>query len=224
MLSALGDALPLATGLALSPFAIVTGIVLLLGERGRVKAAALGFGWFLAILVIAAIALAVVEVADDLDHDATETGVDVVQLIIAVLFLVLAGISWRKRPARDEPAPKNKLLERLDGIGTFGALGMGLAQGFIVVKNIPLALGAGARLGEAGLQGASAITALIIFALVASAGIIIPLAISIVGGQRIAQSLINARAWFEDNMSPITITVLVIIGVYFLGQSLGMFN
>ncbi|MFF2020512.1 hypothetical protein ACFVW2_01680 [Streptomyces sp. NPDC058171] len=39
MWTAIGDALPLATGLTLSPLAVITGIVLLLGDRGRAKTA-----------------------------------------------------------------------------------------------------------------------------------------------------------------------------------------
>lgn len=65
MWTSIGDTLPLAIGLALSPFAIVTGIVLLLGTHGRAKTAMFGLGWFAAILTIAAIAFWVVEAAEE---------------------------------------------------------------------------------------------------------------------------------------------------------------
>lgn len=132
-------------------------------------------------------------------------------------------MSWLKRPRGDEP-PKSKLLERLDGLSVLGALGIGLAQGFVVIKNLPLALGAGARLGEADLTRASAIVALVLFALVASLGVIIPLAVAVVGGSRIGPGLQATRTWIESNMAPITIVVLLVLGAYFLGQGLAILD
>ncbi len=222
MWTALGDALPLATGLALSPFAVVTAVVLLLGRGGAVKTTAFGAGWFAAILAIAAVAMWLVEAADEADHDATAAGVDVLQLLFAALFFGLAALSWRRRPQPGAPAERNKLLDRLDGIGVGGALGIGLAQGLLVIKNVPLAAGAGARFGEAGLSGGTAAGALAGFALVASAGIVVPLAVAVAGGARLAAPLARTRDWLEDNLSAITITVLVLLGAYFLGQGLGV--
>lgn len=235
MWTAIGDTLPLAIGLALSPFAIVTGIVLLLGSLGRVKTAMFGLGWFAAILTIAAIAFWVVEAAEEVSDDYASGGVDLVQLGFAALFLVLAGVSWTKRPkggdaARDgaatadsEPA-KSKLLDRLDGLSVLGALGVGLAQGFVVIKNIPLALGAGARFGEAGLHGSEAIAALILFAFIASLGVVVPLVVALIGGPRLEVRLRSLRTWLEANMSSITIVVLLVLGGYFLGQGLGILD
>ncbi len=235
MWTAIGDTLPLAIGLALSPFAIVTGVVLLLGSLGRVKTAMFGLGWFAAILTIAAIAFWVVEAAEEVSDEYTSGGVDIVQLGFAALFLVLAGVSWTNRPkggdaasdgagtADSEPA-KSKLLDRLDGLSVPGALGVGLAQGFIVIKNIPLALGAGARFGEAGLHGSEAIAALILFAFIASLGVVVPLVVALIGGPRLGVRLRSLRTWLEANMSSITIVVLLVLGGYFLGQGLGILD
>ncbi len=219
MWEAIGDTLPLAIGLALSPFAIVTGIVLLLGQGGKIKTTLFGLGWFSALFVIAAVALWVVETAEDANAEYANVGVNVGQLLIAALFFVLALVAWIKRPRGDEPE-KSKLLDRLDGLSVAGALGVGLMQGFLVIKNLPLAVGAGARFGEAGLIGANAITALVIFALVSSLGVLIPLAVAVVGGQRLDPALRSTRDWVETNMTAITIVVLVLLGGLFLGQGL----
>jgi hypothetical protein len=222
MWRAVGEALPLATGLALSPLAVITGIILLLGDRGRVKAALFALGWLGAVFLIAAIAFWVVDVAEDVDAEGTATGVDIVQLLLALLFFGLAVLSWRKRPREGGPAPHNKLLRRLDGIGVAGALLVGLAQGFVVIKNIPLAAGAGARLGEAELTGGEAAVALLVFALVSTAGVLVPLAVALVGGRTLTPALTTAREWLEANTLPITITVLAVLGSYFLGQGIGL--
>ncbi|PZF86256.1 GAP family protein [Jiangella anatolica] len=224
MWTAIGETLPLAAGLALSPVAVITGIVLLLGRSGRAKTAVFGLGWLLAVLAIAAAALWLVEAAADDAAEQTADGVDLVQLLFAALFLILAVLAWRKRAQQDEPARKNGLVRRLDTIGVGGAFGLGLAQGFLVIKNLPLALGAGARLGEAALTGADAVVGLVVFAVVSTAGVLVPLAVALVGGPRLDPSLARARDWLEANMSPITICVLGILGGYFLGQGLGILD
>jgi hypothetical protein len=146
MWRAIGDALPLATGLALSPLAVITGIILLLGDRGRIKAALFALGWLGAIFLIAATAFWVVDVAEDVDAEGTATGVDVVQLLLALL----------------------------------------------------------------------------VFALVATAGVLVPLAVALGGGPTLTPALTAAREWPEANTSPITITVLAVLGSYFLGQGIGL--
>lgn len=228
MWTAIGDALPFAIGLALSPFAIVTGIVLLLGNRGIAKTALFGVGWFAALAVIATVALLVVEAAADESVDYTETGVDVLQLIFAALFFALAVVAWIKRPSADGAAggdsKESKLLARLDDLTLLSALGIGALQGFVVIKNIPLALSAGAVFGEADLRGVSAVVAVVVFALVASLGVLVPLGVAMVGGARVTDSLARSRTWIEANMSPITLTVLVILGAVFLGRGLGVFS
>lgn len=223
MWTEIGDVLPLATGLALSPFAVVTGIILLLGERGRTKTTVFALGWFAAILVIATVAAWLVTAADDASADATESGVDLLQLVFGALFAVLTVLTWRKRPRGDEPT-ENKLLRRLDDITVLGALGIGLAQGLLVIKNIPLAGGAGVQLGDGQLSTAQTAIALAVFAAVASAGVLVPLAVSTVGGERLEAPLRRTREWLEQNMSPVTATILALLAAYFLGQGLAILD
>lgn len=98
MWAAIGDSLPFAIGMALSPFAIITGIILLLGQGGRARSALFGVGWMAAILVLATVAFLVVSSAEAVSEEYTETGVGIVQLVFAALFLTLAVLTWLKRP------------------------------------------------------------------------------------------------------------------------------
>ena len=223
MWSAIGDTLPLAVGLALSPVALATAVMLLLGSRGRLKTALFGVGWFVVLLVITAIAAAIVDVADDDAPEATTDGVDILLLVIAVLFAVLAMVAWRKRPKEgDEEKPS--ILDRLDGLSVWGALAMGVAQGVIVIKNIPLAVAAGARLGEADLDTAQLVVGLLVFALVAASGVIVPLVLAVLGGERAAPTLARLRDWLSHNMTTISIVVLVVLSAYFFGQGIGILD
>ncbi|MGW6695721.1 GAP family protein [Rhodococcus sp. NPDC054953] len=227
MWSAVGETTTYAMGLALSPFAVTTAIVLLLGDRGRIKTSLFGLGWFLALLSITAIAAAVIDTVDDDHPEQTADGINVVQLVFAALFFGLAAVAWIKRPAPERSdsegkASKPGLLDRLDGIGTIGCFGLGVAQGLLVVKNIPLAVSAGAALGAAPLASAESAGAAAVFALLASAGVIVPLSVRIVAGHRIDSALGDTRAWIERNMTAITLVVLLVLGAYFLGEGLAL--
>lgn len=223
---AIGESLPFAIGLMLSPFVVVTGLMLLLGDNGRVKSALLGLGWFVAIATLTAIGFLIVDTSKDASAEATETGVYIGQLLFGILFFVLAVMAWRKRPRGDEPtddeSKKPSLTSRLDGLSPLGAFGVGAAQGFLVIKNIPLALSAGAVFGEAGLVGGQAAGAVVAFAFVGTLGVLVPLVVAVIGGERITPTLASARVWFEANMSAITITILVVLGAMFLGKGLGI--
>lgn len=225
MWSALGDTLPLAAGIALSPFGLIICLVLLAAEtKGRRKAAIFGLGWFLSILIIVGIAYYIIGAARISDVQRAIYELEVLQLAFAVVCLALAVITWRRSLRATNPAPESKLLQRLDGIGVLGAGGLGLAQGFARLKNILLALGAGTRLGEAGLRGGHVVLPLAIFALLATLGVPVLLIVAGLGGARAPIALARAREWLEANMSSITIVALLVIGVYFLGQGLDILD
>lgn len=220
MWTTFGYALPLALGIALSPVTVITCIVLLRARRGLAKTAIFALCWFLAILVIAGIAYGLVGGAESTAPDQTRSGIDIFGLLIAVLFWAFAVISWHRRRSRRDRDRVRGLLGRLDNIGLLGSAGLGLVQGVVRLKNITLAAGAGALVGEAGLSGAAAAGPLAAFALVSSAGVLVPLIVAIIAGPRASDVLGRARAWLEANMSSITTVVLIVVGLYFLARGL----
>lgn len=220
MWTAFREVLPYAFALALSPFAIVTGVVLLLGDGGRLRAALFGLGWFAAILVVASVAFWVVDAAYDAYPEETETGVDLLQLGLGLLFLALAAISWRRRPAEGEPSGEAKMLDRLTGISPYGALALGEAQGVLVIGNLPLAIGAGVVVGETGVSDGEAMVALVLFALVVTGGVIVPLVASLVGGAKMTSALAALRGWLEANLTSVTVVILLLLGALFVGNGL----
>jgi hypothetical protein len=222
--TAIGDVFPFAIAIGLSPFAVITVVVLLMGQDGRWKATLFASGWFVVVGAIAAVAYLFVEAAEEADGATSAAGVGVVQLLLGVGFFALAWLSWRKRPSPGEPAEAMKVLERVTRISPLGAFGFGLLQGVVVVKNIPLGLAGGARLGEADLNGGQAVVGLLIFALFASAGMIALIVLSAMGGARFHASLGSLRRWLELNMTSITVAVAVLIGALLVGRGLAILD
>lgn len=219
---ALGDVVPLAMAIGLSPFAIVTVVVLLLADGGRPKAALFTLGWILTVTAITLVAVLVVDGAEDSDPVATENGIDVLQIVVGVAFWGLAWKSWRARPEPGEVSREAKMLDKMGRISSVGALGFGLLQGVVVIKNIPLALAAGARLGEADLGGGQEAIAVIIFGVLASAGMIVLVVAAAVAGQRLDEPIASLKQWLEDNMATIGIVVMLLIGAVLVGSGLAV--
>ena len=225
MWSALGDTLPLAAGIALSPLGLIICLVLLAAEsRGRRKAAIFGLGWAVSIFIIVGIAYYLIGAARISGVQRALYELEVLQLVFTVACLALAVITWVRSLGASDAPRENKLLQRLDGIGVPAAGGLGLAQGFARIKNLLLALGAGARFGEAGLRGGRAVLPVAIFALASTLGVLVPVTVAVLGGTRAPIVLSRARAWLEANISSITIVALLVIGVYFLGQGLDILD
>nr|WP_141014315.1 GAP family protein [Nocardioides sambongensis] len=100
--AALGDVLPAAFGVAISPIPIIATVLMLLSQRARRTAPAFAAGWILGILAVLLVVLAIAG-PDGVD---TTSGSDVaywIKLVLGALFLVLAINTWRKRPRPGQP-------------------------------------------------------------------------------------------------------------------------
>src|SRR5438046_7726730 len=105
---AIGQTLPLAIGVALSPIPIVAIVLMLVTERARLNGPAFVLGWLLGLVVVGAIVLSVSSGADASDEGEPATWVSGMKLLLGLLLLLVAARQWRGRPTRDEEAPAPK--------------------------------------------------------------------------------------------------------------------
>ena len=220
----IGEMLPVGLAIGLSPFAIVTAVVLLMGENGARRATLFALGWTIAIGIITTIAYLAIDAARDADTTATEDGTDVARIVLGLGFFVLAWLSWRKRPRDGRPSTKGRMLDRLTGISPLKAFGLGLIQAVVVVKNVPLAAAGGARLGESALDSGAVLAAIIVFAIVSSIGMFVLISLAVIGGERFDAPIAAFRGWLEENLTTITVVVTALIGAVLLGQGLAVFD
>ena len=97
----IGDLLPSAVGVALSPLPIVAVILMLATPKGRANGAAFAVGWVVGLTVVCVLVLWLAGGADDPDSG-TSTAVDVLKLVFGVVLLGVAKKQWDKRPAPGE--------------------------------------------------------------------------------------------------------------------------
>src|SRR4051812_14370592 len=138
---AIGDLLPSAIGVALSPIPIIAVILILATPKARSNGPAFALGWVLGLIIVSVIVLLVAGGADDADS-ATSNTVDIVKLAIGILFLLLAAKQWKGRPQPGEDATMPKFMAAMDQFAPGKSLVLGAALSGANPKNLALTLAA----------------------------------------------------------------------------------
>ena len=100
----IGDVLPSALGVAISPVPIIAVILMLLAPRARAASVAYLIGWVVGVTTVVVIVTLVVDPVDSSEPDDPSTFSSVLKLVLGALFLLLALRSWPPRPrAGQEP-------------------------------------------------------------------------------------------------------------------------
>ena len=97
---AIGDLLPSAIAVALSPIPIVAVVVVLGAPRARTAGPAFALGWIAGLLSVSVIVVLLLGSGSDPDSD--DPGLNWLKIAIGVLFLLMAAKQWTKRPRRGE--------------------------------------------------------------------------------------------------------------------------
>ncbi|MFH8253132.1 GAP family protein [Microbacterium sp. B2969] len=204
--AALGQAIGAALGIAISPVSIATVILLLLSARGR--GASVGFlvGWASGIAAVATAGA----VVSGVEVSGRHVVVGIFEVVVGVLLLVLAGVSWvRGRRA----ASRRPVLLRLIDRSRFPAA---LVVGVLMSLNPPnllLSLAGGSAIGTVGLDPAGIVVAIAGFTLVAASTVLIPVAAYLVAADSMRRPLDALRGWLTRHDSIIVTTVLLVFGM-----------
>ena len=153
MLDALGDALPLAAAIALSPLAVASVVLMLLSPNARAATLSFLLGFAGAIAAVASIAYLVAVV---LPHDADDRSISAPFLLIGLglVAIVLAVRQWRSRPATEEGGETRVpevpgWMAKIDGMTPAKAAALGAFIGGLKPKNLLLSIGVGVTLEAA---------------------------------------------------------------------------
>jgi len=101
---AIGQSLPLAVGVALSPVPIIAVVLMLTTERARSNGPAFVLGWLLGLGVVGAIVLAVAGPGGASEAGQPAAWVSWLKLVLGVLLLLVAARQFRGRPHEGEEA------------------------------------------------------------------------------------------------------------------------
>jgi threonine/homoserine/homoserine lactone efflux protein len=219
----IGEILPLAVGVAISPVPIIAAILMLLSPKA--KGASVGFllGWITGIVVAIVVFTLLSSVLPAQDESGSSPVRGVIKIILGALLLFLALRQWRGRPAQGEQATMPKWMSAIDSMTAGKALGLGFLLSAVNPKNLLMAISAGLIIGGTGLAVGQTVVVIVIFVLLAASTVLIPVVAYLIASERLAGPLDRLRAWLVHNNATIMAVLLLVIGVAVIGKGIGSF-
>jgi threonine/homoserine/homoserine lactone efflux protein len=111
-------------------------------------------------------------------------------------------------------------MSAVDGFGAPQAFGLGLALSALNPKNFGLTVAAVASISSAGLNPGQEVTALLVFVLIASAGVLAPSVAYLVARDRVEAGLDSARIWLVANSGTVMTVIFLVLGAVVFGDGI----
>jgi hypothetical protein len=217
---AIGGSLPLAVGIALSPIPIIAVVLMLTSRRARINGPAFVLGWLVGLGVVGAIVLVLAGSGGASKSGAPAMGVSWVKLALGVLLLLVAVRQFRSRPRGDEQPQMPKWMATIDKITPAAALGLAAVLSGANPKNLILAVGGATAIAQTGIPGGQQAIAYLIFALIGTLGVGIPVGIYFAMGARSEKLLAGLKDWMTQHNSVIMTVLCLIIGAKLIGDAI----
>jgi threonine/homoserine/homoserine lactone efflux protein len=217
---AIGQVLPLAVGVAISPMPIVAAVLMLVSARARSNGPAFIVGWLFGLALVGAICLLIADPAGASEEDGPATWVSWLKILLGALLLLVALRQWRGRPHGAEEPPAPKWMGAIAAFNPVKAAGAGVVLSALNPKNLLLAVAAAAAIAATGISGGEQALAYAIFALIGTIGVAAPVVIFFALGDRAPRLLGSLRAWMEHNNAVIMAVLLLVIGVKLIGDGI----
>jgi threonine/homoserine/homoserine lactone efflux protein len=220
---AIGDVLPLALGVAVSPIPIIAAILMLLSPRARSTGVGFLLGWVGGILVAVVVFALLSSLIPASDPAASKPVAGVIKIVLGVLLLLLAVKQWRARPRPGETAPTPKWMGAVGQMTPGRGALLGFALAAVNPKNLLMAVGAGVAVGGAGLSGGEAAVAIAVFVLLASSTVAGPVIGYLAASDRLKAPLEALRVWLVQSNATVMGVLLLVIGVVMVGKGIAGF-
>jgi Sap, sulfolipid-1-addressing protein len=218
---AIGGSLPLAVGIALSPIPIIAVVLMLTSRKAKVNGPAFILGWLIGLGIIGAIVLALAGAGGASESGSPATWVSWVKLALGVLLLLVAVRQFRSRPHGDEDAPLPKWMASIDHTSPLAALGLAAVLSGANPKNLLLAVGGATAIAQTGISGGQQAVAYLVFALIGTLGVGIPVGIYFALGTRSEKLLAGLKDWMSAHNAVIMTVLCLIIAAKLIGDAVG---
>lgn len=217
----IGDVLPLALGVAISPVPIIAVILMLFAPRAGSTSVGFLLGWAVGIVLAVVVFLLLAGLLSDGSGDGPPTAVSWIKLLLGVLFIVLAAKQWRGRPKPGDEVELPAWMRAIDGFTPARATGLGFLLSAVNPKNLAMAVAAGVAVGGAGLPAGEQTVAAIVYVVIAGSTVAIPVIGYAVAADRMRGPLDELKAWLEANNATVMAVLLLVIGFVVFGKGLG---
>ena len=221
MRQVIGDVLPFAVIVMVSPINIVAAILLLFSGR-PIRNASCYLGGFVAGVAVVVTALTVVAGVLSLDPGSDRSRwASVALLVLGVALVVVAVVKFRSRPGPDDTPTLPAWMDGIAGFDARRSLVVGAGIGAGNPKNVAVALASAVAISSSGLGGAGQAVVLAVYVVLASAGVATPVITVLVLGDRSSEVLEGWRSWLVRNNSAMLAVIYLLLGVLLIGRNLG---
>ncbi|NNH68957.1 GAP family protein [Nocardia uniformis] len=213
----LGDLLPLAVGVAVSPIPIVAAILMILSRNGSGSGTGFAVGWVAGIAVATTVITLLAGAIGGSEPREPSAAASWIKIVLGALLLGLALAQWRQRTDADPP----QWMRAIDEFTPVKALAMGAALAAVNPKNLLLCLSAGVTIGASDLGAGGKVAAVIVFTLLAATSVLIVVFGYLTAADRLRGTLDSARVWLQANNHAVMAIVLLVMGAVVLGKGVG---
>lgn len=214
----IGELLPLAVGVAVSPVPVIAVILMLLAPHARAAGTAFAAGWVLGVALVTGLVTALVQPAGSASDDGASVVVAVLKLALGLLTLLLGVREWRSRPREGDEPELPGWMSAVDRTTPVRAAGLGAALSAVNPKNLALCISAGATVGDADLALDDVIVSVAVFVVLASVTVVAPVLAYLVAPASMSGRLEDLRAWLTVNNTTVLAVLLLVLGVSLVGK------
>src|SRR5215212_3249344 len=222
--SAIGQILPLAIGVALSPVPIIAVVLMLGTPRASATGPAFVLGWIAGLSVVGAVILLVSSGADASEGGAPADWVGWLKILLGVLLLAVAVKEWRSRPHGGERPALPKWMQTTDRFTPGRSVAMGVALSAVNPKNLLLVVGAAAAIAQTGIPSGQQAAALAVFVVIATLGPGAPVGMYFTMRARSERLLGELKDWMAANNATIMAVLCLVIAAKLVGDGISGFD
>lgn len=219
VLDVVGDLLPYAVGVALSPLPLIAVLLVLGSASPRAAAALFLVGRYGAVTAVALIASVIAELLPE-KGDTSFVGAVLRILLGAVLigWAVHKTVRWAGGRGQEPELPG--WMASIQGVTPPRAARLAVILSTVNVKEVAFGVGAGLTIGTGHLGPGGAVAVTLLYAALACVGVIAIVVSYLVAADRVGPALERIRDWLVANNKIVIAGVLLVIGAILAGEGL----
>ena len=217
---AIGDLLPSALAVALSPIPIIAIVLVLGAPYARMAGPAFAVGWIAGLLSVSVIMVLLVGRGDDPDSD--DPGPQLAEDRDRDPVPSDGRQAVDERPKEGEEPEMPSWMATIDTATPPRAALLGAALSGANPKNLALTLAAAASIAEAGLDPGDTAIAVAVFIALGSVTVAGSVLFYLIDADRAARPLAAIKQFMSDNNAVIMMVVLLLLGAKLLGDGLAI--
>ena len=216
----IGEILPLALVVTISPLNIIPAILLLFTRKPLLNALSFLAGFTGGVAVVLGLLISLggaVNLSTDSGHS---TWAGILKLGLGVYLIFAAVKKFRGRPRAGQEGSLPKWMDGIAGYSSTKALGAGAALGALNPKNFVVGLASAAAISDGGLSTTQEVAAGAVYLVVAVLGVVAPIVVMLSLGDKAHEVLEGWNGWLRQNNAVVMSVLFVVFGVVLIGQGI----